>query len=216
MFDAAAVRAAVVATGAGSRFFTDAVDGAAARGVGEARVVDGVAPVRSRCCSSRRGIDRPRVASAASASDAVNARMSARMSAVARRLHLVMAGAPIGGGAESKSSSRRARWVRRVPAGRRGMDVPTRLATLSTALDEAATSVEGERARRCERRGARSGPSAAASAGHSWVGCNSFSQPKLCFGSREPVSQSPEERPPSGAAGRSGNGDAFTMATRLR
>ena len=79
--------------------------------------------------------------------------------------------------AESKSSSRRARWVRRVPAGRRGMDVPTRLATLSTALDEAATSVEGERARRCERRGARSGPSAAASAGHSLVGCNSFSQP---------------------------------------
>jgi len=139
--------------------------------------VDGVAPVRSRCCSSRRGIDRPRVASAASASDAVNARMSARMSAVARRLHLVMAGAPIGGGAESKSSSRRARWVRRVPAGRRGMDVPTRLATLSAALDEAATSVEGERARRCERRGARSGPSAAASAGHSLVGCNSFSQP---------------------------------------
>ena len=85
MFDAAAVRAAVVATGAGSRFFTDAVDGAAARGVGEARVVDGVAPVRSRCCSSRRGIDRPRVVSAASASDAVNARMSARM----RRSHLL-------------------------------------------------------------------------------------------------------------------------------
>ena len=45
------------------------------------------------------------------------------------------------------------------------MDVPTRLATLSATLDAAATSVEGERARRCERRGARSGPSAAASAG---------------------------------------------------
>jgi hypothetical protein len=110
------------------------------------------------------------VASAASASDAVNARMSARMSAVARRLHLVMAGAPIGGGAESKSSSRRARWVRRVPAGRRGMDVPTRLATLSAALDEAATSVEGERARRCERRRARSGPSGRRGFGRTLVG----------------------------------------------